>query len=44
MIHVLYVADRQVKPKLFALVLLFRIPRLVVMYWLARAGWMTGGR
>ncbi len=34
----------RVKPKLFALVLLFRIPRLLVMYWLARAGWMTGGR
>lgn len=32
----------RVKPKLFALVLLFRIPRLLVMYWLARAGWMTG--
>ena len=32
----------RVKPKLFALVLLFRVPRLVVMYLLARAGWMTG--
>ncbi|MFO0591969.1 MAG: VTT domain-containing protein [Polyangiaceae bacterium] len=32
----------RVKPKLFALVLLMRVPRLVVMYWLARAGWMTG--
>lgn len=33
----------RVKPWLFALVCLFRIPRLLVMYWLVRAGWMTGG-
>ncbi|MBK8258288.1 MAG: VTT domain-containing protein [Polyangiaceae bacterium] len=32
----------KVKPKLLALVVLFRVPRLLVMYWLVRAGWMTG--
>ena len=32
----------RLRPWLFALVCLFRIPRLLVMYWLVRAGWMTG--
>jgi membrane protein YqaA with SNARE-associated domain len=33
----------RIRPWLFALVCLFRIPRLLVMYWMVRAGWVTGG-
>ena len=29
-------------PRMLALVCLFRVPRLLVMYWLIVAGWMTG--
>jgi uncharacterized membrane protein YdjX (TVP38/TMEM64 family) len=33
----------RIRPRLFALVCLFRIPRLVVMYGVVQLGWMTGG-
>jgi uncharacterized membrane protein YdjX (TVP38/TMEM64 family) len=33
----------RIRPRLFALVCLMRVPRLLVMYWLVRAGWVTGG-
>lgn len=33
----------RVRMRVLAVVLLFRVPRLVVMYWLVRAGWVTGG-
>ena len=32
----------RVRPRLLAFVLLTRLPRLLVMYWLVRAGWLTG--
>lgn len=33
----------RVRMRVFAIVLLFRVPRLLVLYWLVRAGWVTGG-
>lgn len=32
----------RVRYRLLAFICLFRIPRLLVMYWLVRAGWVTG--
>src|SRR5262249_20810824 len=39
----IYVAGAyRVRWRLLALICVFRIPRLLVMYWLVIAGWMTG--